>query len=210
MPRSAPLRVAGARVSGPRRRAEEIVAAAATVFAEKGYHGASTQDVADRLGMKQASLYYYVRSKEAALERVCLRDVGDMIERALAAANGPGDAVQKLTEIVRGHLSALDERLAFVRCILRERRFLPEDSRRRINRLMRRYERIVQDVIESGIASGALRRDLGARVTTLAVFGLCNAPVDWLDREPGLRAAEVARGFVQVLLGGVSSDRTRR
>ena len=210
MPQGAAMRAAGPRANGPRRRAEEIVEAAAAVFAEKGYHGASTQDVADRLGMRQASLYYYFRSKEAALEQVCLRDVGMMIERALEVANGDGGAVEKLSGIVRNHLLSLGERLAFVRCILRERRFLPKESRGRINRAMRRYERIVQAVIESGIASGALRRDLDARVTTLAVFGLCNAPVDWLGKEPGVTVEDIARSFVQLLLGGIAAGRAGR
>lgn len=52
--------------AGPRRRAGEVLEAAAAVFAERGFHGASTQDIADRLGMRQASLYYYFTSKEAA------------------------------------------------------------------------------------------------------------------------------------------------
>ena len=53
------------------RRADEIIDAAARVFAERGYHGTSTQAIADVLGMRQASLYYYFPSKEAALELVC-------------------------------------------------------------------------------------------------------------------------------------------
>ena len=40
------------------RRGAEIIVAAAKVFAERGYHGATTQDIADVLGIRQASLYY--------------------------------------------------------------------------------------------------------------------------------------------------------
>jgi TetR/AcrR family transcriptional regulator, cholesterol catabolism regulator len=210
MSQAVPLRTTEPRLNGPRRRAEEIVAAAAAVFAERGYHGASTQDIADRLGMRQASLYYYFRSKEAALEQVCLRDVGMMIERALEVADGGGGPAEKLAGIVRAHLLAIGERQAFVRCILHERRFLPEESRRRINRVMRRYERIVQDVIESGITSGDLRRDLDARLATLALFGLCNAPVDWLGKEPGISVDDIADGFVGFVLAGLSRERAER
>ena len=49
------------------RRRREVLDAAATAFAEKGYLGASIKDIADRLGVRQASLYYYFPSKEAAL-----------------------------------------------------------------------------------------------------------------------------------------------
>ncbi|WP_161787372.1 helix-turn-helix domain-containing protein [Endozoicomonas numazuensis] len=51
------------------------VDAAAAVFAEKGYHASGTIDTAQRLNIKQGSLYYYFRSKEAALEAVCLEGI---------------------------------------------------------------------------------------------------------------------------------------
>ena len=61
------------RKASQRRRAPQIIEAAARVFAERGFHGATTQDIANVLGIKQASLYYYFSSKEAALELVCLK-----------------------------------------------------------------------------------------------------------------------------------------
>ncbi|WP_461521399.1 TetR/AcrR family transcriptional regulator, partial [Porticoccus sp.] len=63
------LQKTSARYQQQRQRAIE---AAATVFADKGFHGASTQDIASQLGIQQGSLYYYIDSKEAALEEVCL------------------------------------------------------------------------------------------------------------------------------------------
>ena len=64
----------------PKRRAAEITAAAAEVFARRGYHGATTQDIADVLGIRQASLYYYFPSKEAALVAVLRTADGREIE----------------------------------------------------------------------------------------------------------------------------------
>src|SRR5262249_62312629 len=64
----------------PRRRAPEIIEAAARVFAERGFHGATTQDIADVLGIRQASLYYYFPSKEGALWLVCLQCVAGFFE----------------------------------------------------------------------------------------------------------------------------------
>ena len=71
---------AGARTRIAARR--EIIEAAARVFAERGFHGASTQDIADVLGIRQASLYYYFPSKEVALELVCLQGVEGFFETA--------------------------------------------------------------------------------------------------------------------------------
>jgi AcrR family transcriptional regulator len=72
------------------RRAVAIVDAAANVFAERGYHGTSTQAIADVLGLRQASLYYYFPSKEAALALVCERGVDGFVETAEAILAGAG------------------------------------------------------------------------------------------------------------------------
>src|SRR5512145_909089 len=95
------------RNASQRRRAPQIIEAAARVFAERGFHGATTQDIADVLGIRQASLYYYFASKEEALELVCLQGVGDFFEVAKAIASGPGAAADKLARLVQAHLAPL-------------------------------------------------------------------------------------------------------
>jgi TetR/AcrR family transcriptional regulator, cholesterol catabolism regulator len=194
-------------LNGPRRRAEEVIEAAAAVFAERGYHGASTQDIADRLGMRQASLYYYFPSKEAALEVVCLRGGEGYVEHALAAANGRGTPIDKLCAILRSHLRAMGESPAFSRAFLRERRFLPQEARRRVGRVARRYERIIEGVLEAGIAAGELRGDLDARLAMLGLLGMANAAVDWHDKKPGLTIERIADSFARLAVVGIAAKR---
>ena len=49
----------------PRKRQVEILDAAAKVFAEKGYHRASTPDICARAKISNGALYKYFRNKEA-------------------------------------------------------------------------------------------------------------------------------------------------
>ena len=49
------------------KREQEIIAAAAEIFKEKGYQAATTRDIAAAVGIQQATLYYYVSSKEELL-----------------------------------------------------------------------------------------------------------------------------------------------
>ena len=76
------------------------IRSAASVFAEKGFHGASTKDIAERMGIKQGSLYYYFKSKEEALGEVCLYGIEDYVERmrSIAASDQPFEA--KLMAII--------------------------------------------------------------------------------------------------------------
>jgi AcrR family transcriptional regulator len=177
-----------------------MLAAAAKVFARRGYHGASTQDIADVLGIRQASLYYYFESKEAALEAVCADGVEDYVTRARAVLRGPGGAADRVAKLVFHHLSPVVERQDFTLVFLRERRFLPEPARKRIRALERRYERIIQRVIEQGIASGEFRADLDARMATLALLGLGNSAAAWYGREPGATFERITSNYIDLLV----------
>src|SRR3990167_9260531 len=86
-----------------RRRLTEVIDAAARVFARRGYHGASTQDIADVLGIRQASLYYYFDSKEAALEAVCRYGHDAYVDRLLRIARSDTGASEKVAQVLMHH-----------------------------------------------------------------------------------------------------------
>src|SRR5437868_1112079 len=104
---------AGAQNGRTHRRSAEIINAAAHVFAERGYHGATTQDIADVLGIRQASLYYYFSSKEAALEAVCAEGMEDYALRAQRILKDKASAANKVGQLVFHHLAPMAERHDF-------------------------------------------------------------------------------------------------
>src|ERR1700690_2863866 len=165
------------------RRSVEIIEAAAQVFAERGYHGATTQDIADILRIRQASLYYYVPSKEAALELVCIQGVAGFFETAQAIAAGPGKAREKIAGLIRAYMVPILDRGNFVRVFLTQRQFLPNRSRRRVGKWSRGLEKIFETVIRDGMRKGEFRGDLDPRLTTLAILGLANGVSSWYGKE---------------------------
>jgi len=185
--------------SGP-RRLSEVVDAAAKVFARRGYHGAATQDIADVLGIRQASLYYYFQSKEAALEAVCASGVEDYAVRAQKILKGNQTSSEKVAQLVFHHLAPLAERLDYTVVFLRERRFLPQPARKRIRAIEQRYERIIQRIIEQGVSSGEFRADLDTRMATLALLGLGNSAALWFGREPGMGLERITQSYVDLLV----------
>lgn len=197
------------RSGSQRRRAPQIIDAAARVFAERGFHGATTQDIADVLGIRQASLYYYFSSKEAALELVCLRGVEGFFEAAKAIAARPESARKRLTSLIESHLSPLVDRANFVKVFLNERQHLPRESRRRIGRWSRGLERIFEEVIGEGVVKGEFRADLDIRLATLAILGMCNAASSW-QRKENFSVAEIAKEFARLVIDGMGKRPTMR
>jgi AcrR family transcriptional regulator len=188
------------------RRSVEIIEAAAQVFAERGYHGATTQDIADILHIRQASLYYYVRSKEAALELVCIQGVAGFFETAQAIAAGPGKARERLAGLIRAHMVPILDRGNFVRVFLTQRQFLPNRSRRRVGKWSRGLEKIFESVIRDGMRKGEFRGDLDPRLTTLAILGLANGVSSWYGKEDA-SMERIGNEFVSLLLDGLGRRR---
>ena len=194
------MSVTSALAANRRRRFAEVLDAAAKVFARRGYHGAATQDIADVLGIRQASLYYYFESKEAALEAVCASGVEDYAVRAQKVARSAMSSSEKVAQLVFHHLAPMAERLDYTVVFLRERRFLPKPARKRIRAIERRYEDIIERVIAEGISAGEFRADLDARVATLALLGLGNSAALWIAREPGATVQRVGEHYAELLV----------
>lgn len=190
----------------PRKRTDEVIEAAARVFGERGYHGATTQDIADQLGIRQATLYYYFPSKDVALELVCKRGVEGFIESAEAVAVTSDSPLEKIAKMIRCHIQAIEDKRTYVQVFLNERQHLPDDARKKIGRLSRRYELVIQQVFESGVEAGMFRRELNCRFATLGLLGLCNAAADWYGRESGATVSAIAKSFADLILDGVRAS----
>ena len=184
-----------------RRRAPEIIDAAARVFAERGFHGATTQDIADVLGIRQASLYYYFSSKEGALELVCQKGVEGFFEAAKAIARGSGTPRERIARLIQSHLTPLIDRGDYMRVFLNERQHLPAESRRRVGKWSRGLEKIFEDILKEGVRRGEFRHDLDTRLATLAMLGMLNAATTWFHREEA-PIERISEEFTQLVLDG--------
>ena len=88
----------------------QAIRSAAAVFAEKGFHGSSTRDIAEHMGIKQGSLYYYFKSKEEALGEVCLFGIEDYVDHMKVIAGSDQSFESKLMATITSHLSSYRER----------------------------------------------------------------------------------------------------
>ena len=186
------------------RRADAIVNAAASVFAERGYHGASTQAIADVLGMRQASLYYYFASKEAALELVCEKGVDGFVESAERIAAGEDAPLARLIQLIASHLAPNETKRDYVKVFINERRYLPDASRRRIGRKGRRIERCFEDVIRAGMDDGSIRPGTDVHLSMLAILGMCNNVINWRSADQCVDVVRIAAEFGKLVVDGLA------
>ncbi|MEU2429841.1 TetR/AcrR family transcriptional regulator [Streptomyces sp. NPDC007861] len=87
---------------------EELLAAAAELFTTRGYAATTTRVVAERAGMRQATMYHYFRGKEDLLAELLESTVTPSLAlaRVLLADEGRG-AEERLWELCRSDVGLL-------------------------------------------------------------------------------------------------------
>lgn len=187
------------------RRYREVLDAAAVVFAEKGYAGASTRDIADRLGVRQASLYYYFPSKERALGAICEIGVKDFISNLEAIIVQKATAALKLHQAIANHLAPLrtHPNADYICVFLRHRHELPNGQRRVVAELAQTYQDLIERLFREGIATKELRADLDPKLATLALLGLCNSVITNRGVPRSATIDVMIDEYTRIIIGGV-------
>lgn len=185
-----------------RRHRLEAIKAAAAEFAEHGFHGASTARIAQRIGIKQGSLYYYFRSKDEALFEVCMLGMRDYVHRMEIIAGSDQSFESRLLATVASHLTSYREKNEALKVYNAERLYLSEAERRTLKRQGSHYRQLLEGIFEEAASAGLLRDSVDCHFAALAVIGLCNSWGEWIVRDPDLDVFELAQKCTELLLHG--------
>lgn len=103
------------------RRTEEILTAAARLFAQLGYAHTDTQALADELQVGKGTLYRYFASKEQLFLDVVDNAMQRLSTTVVAARNSQSDALDKISAAVRAYLAFFEENPECVELLIQER-----------------------------------------------------------------------------------------
>lgn len=181
---------------------ENILEAAAQVFRQKGFHGASMQDIAEAVNLQKASLYHHVSSKQEILLALLDRALELLLERISAICNQDLPADQKLQQMIRAYLQILAENTDLSSVLLFEHRSLERKQHARHVPNRDKFEALWRDVLEEGVASRLFKCDNPA-LTARAILGIMNWTITWYRPEGSLSIAEIADHYSTLLLNGL-------
>jgi TetR/AcrR family transcriptional regulator, cholesterol catabolism regulator len=182
---------------------ERLSVEAARLFAERGYHGTSINDLAVALGIQKSSLYAYISGKADLLADIALTGAA-AFHAALDQLPDAADPGEKLELALRAHLSVVESQLDVATVWLQEWRYLTGEPRRAFIRERRRYERRVRDLFEAAVDSGELRADLDVDAAILIFLSVANWAYTWLTA--GTDVTKLSAGLMSMLLRGMGPD----
>lgn len=183
-----------------RRRREEILHAALDAFRERGYHATTLDEIAGRLGLRKAALYYYFPDKEAILYEGHRRSV-EGVERILAEARRHERPIDQLGHAIREHVRLMTEQIEGL-SLASEIPELAPAHHAEVLAARDRYERGLRSIIARGVRSGDLR-PLDPKLAAFVVLGAVNWVARWYRPDGPVPAPELAAHFTEQLLGGL-------
>jgi TetR/AcrR family transcriptional regulator, cholesterol catabolism regulator len=188
---------------------EALLATAAELFARKGYRATTLDDIAGELGLKKASLYHYIRSKDELLADI-YQQIFDRIEAAVAplvSLDLPVD--ERLRRMVHAHIAVVSAELPSLSVVFSEESELPASLQRGIRHRKRAHDALFEKVIAEGQREGVFRPG-SVRLMVMALLGMCNWIYKWHRPEAAGPGAvdEIAAEFALIIESGIrNTDR---
>ena len=191
---------------------QRILDAAAAEFRHNGYAATSLKVIANRVGVRVASLYHHFQSKESLVEEILAIGLDRTESATREAVMSMGVNASPIARIrsaiaahVRNNLTSGDYALATLRILGQ----VPENIRKRQGERQKAYAEFWSNLLDEGRAAGEIRSDLNPKLVRMLLFGAMNWAVEWY-RPNGDSAAEIAAVASEMILSGLQTPGTEQ
>ena len=183
---------------------DRVLKAAADCFNRKGYSGTSLKDVANRLGLTDPALYYYVRNKEE-LVYLCYLRAADIGREAMERAAVEGQTgLEQVRLYLRYHIEGMVGDKGPI-AIMSEIPSLKPDHRDEVLELSRRHSLNFEAMLKRGIVDGSIA-ECNVRMTGNAIMGSINWIPKWYHGDERMGFAILGE-FPEILSRGLAAER---
>ena len=178
---------------------QRLLDAAVTAFAEKGFHGTTTRDIAAAAGLSPAAVYVHHRTKEELLYQISRAGHQETLELVQAALATSDDPVAALRAAVHDFAVNHARETTVARIVNYELRALSPQHLREIRAIRHQIDEAVRSVVERGVAAGVFDV-VDARITTTALLSLGIDIARWYRDGLGWSPDEVGNHYADMAL----------
>lgn len=189
-------------------RKEQIIKIATQLFATKGYHAVTLDEIAKRLKIRKASLYYYIKSKRALFE-----EISDTLVI---------NSVMNIDEIYKSNLNPLDKLRKFIinqitintnstdltAIFFDEASSIDKKFYSRYKQFKKKGEMDLQLILTEGVEKGYF--NIGdIKMAAFLILSACNWVYKWYKPNGRLTPQEIASQYIKILEGGIVAPQYR-
>lgn len=188
----------------PKQKLREICRIAARVFYEKGYDGASMQDIAEAVKLTKAGLYHHVGSKDRLLFEIMNYGMDILDESVLEKVQSIQDPREKLRQTIIGHIDlVVRARDLEITVILHENRSLKGALRKKINARKKAYIHYLEDLIAQVQDQSGHERLISPELAAFNLLGVINWLYQWYHPEGPITQEELTQTCVDFFFRGL-------
>ena len=193
------------KTSNGTRRAE-LLALAASLFAERGYVSTTVRDIADAAGILSGSLYHHFDSKESMADEILtgfLDELFGTYEEIVAAGSGPRETLEA---VVVASFESIHRRPAEVAIYQSEAKHLMQLPRfSYLNDRNAEFRKLWNGILTDGVRDGVFRADLDIELVYRFIRDTVWVAVRWYNPDGALSANTVAEQYLGILLDGIAT-----
>lgn len=184
---------------------KKIVEVAGKLMSEKGYKGASLDQIADIVGVHKSTLFHYFKSKEQLLMAVLEISTEEVINDLEAIIrNEKLNVEEKLRQAIINHLESQLRHYHSVNVYHSEIRFLTGKNKQKFLKRREHYglsfERLVEQIKRSDSKKFEHFRKLDSKIVAFGILGMCNWAAKWFKASGPLKPEDVGNIFYSMLM----------
>lgn len=183
---------------------QQILLAAARVFARKGYIAATMDDIAREMGVSKGILYYQFRSKQELIVAARVEASGGAADRLEEISLAPGSATHRmraaLQDLVESNFQELSRHVILAPFNLG----LDATHAEQIRAVEHRYEELLKRIFQSGVEAGEFV-DSDPTLTVFTLIRAAESPSFWYRSGGRISQAELVEGVTAMLLRSIGA-----
>jgi AcrR family transcriptional regulator len=184
-------------------RKDEIINTAAKLFKEKGYSAVTMRDLATAMGIKAASLYNHINSKQEILKAIIISIAEEFTNGMNTIIQSETSNISKLKRIVTLHVNITANNTNGMASLNNDWMHL-EDQLEHYLKLRNEYEANFLYIIEQGISSSEIRQS-NPEVIMFSMLSTLRSLYLWIPKKEDLNANDLANSLSEVLIDGINN-----
>jgi TetR/AcrR family transcriptional regulator, cholesterol catabolism regulator len=184
-------------------RRDEVIDAAARVFARRGYDATTVDDLVQATGLPRGSLYHYTSGKQDLLIQLHRRFIRPLLAQARAIEERELAPEATLRALAHALMRNIAEYRDEVTVFFHEWRVIEDDpSWHEIREERRQFEAIIDRALERGMREGVFAPQ-DRRIALLGFLGMINYAPQWFEPDGRMSAEAIAEQLSNTYLGGL-------
>jgi AcrR family transcriptional regulator len=183
-------------------RKEEIIRVAAKLFRDKGYSAVTMRDLATTMGIKAASLYNHISSKQEILQLIVIALAEEFTSEMRSIHSSNASCINKLNRIIELHVKLSSQNSYGMACLNNDWMHL-EEKLDYYKSLRTDYENDFRQILEEGINKGEII-DIKPEIMMFSILTTLRSLYVWIPKKEDKNLLQLSNTLSEILIKGIN------